>query len=277
MIEKVESGSQAGIHFLRLKELPGVELYRGVRSTRPNPWHVHWVFALTVAERGAGIHRTREGAFPMTPGSIAVVNCGDAHSGLVPAGSDYSSRTIRIEPGFLSTCLSQITGDRQERLSVDQPVIHDRPLAQAILRLYAVLERPGTRLEKEYGLLEVLGALNTRHGRAMPRVTPERDDRMPIRRACAFLRDCYQENTSLAQLASLAGMTPFHFAKAFTRHVGVPPHAYQIQIRLRKATDLLAMGKAHVEVALETGFCDQSHFCRAFKRRFGITPGQYQR
>jgi AraC-like DNA-binding protein len=213
----------------------------------------------------------------MTPGSIAVVNCGDAHSGLVPAGSDYSGRTIRIEPGFLSTCLSQIVGNRQERLSVDRPVIHDRPLSQAILRLYTVLERPGTRLEKEYGLLKVLDALHTRHGRAMSRPSIARDDRMPIRRARDFLQDCYQENTSLAHLASLAGMTPFHFAKAFTRHVGVPPHAYQIQIRLRKATDLLAMGKPHVEVALETGFCDQSHFCRAFKKKFGITPGQYQR
>jgi len=39
----------------------------------------------------------------------------------------------------------------------------------------------------------------------------------------------------------------------------------------------LAAGKPEVEVALETGFCDQSHFARAFKKKFGIPPGHYLR
>ena len=78
------------------------------------------------------------------------------------------------------------------------------------------------------------------------------------------------------KLAEIAGLSPFHLSRIFAKEVGVPPHSYQLQIRLKKATDLLALGRPIVEVALETGFCDQSHFQKAFKKKFSITPGEYE-
>jgi transcriptional regulator GlxA family with amidase domain len=63
----------------------------------------------------------------------------------------------------------------------------------------------------------------------------------------------------------------------FAKEVGVTPHIYQIQVRLQKATELLATGCSIAEVALATGFCDQSHLQKLFKKKFGITPGQYGR
>ncbi|WP_338149160.1 helix-turn-helix transcriptional regulator [Citrobacter cronae] len=64
--------------------------------------------------------------------------------------------------------------------------------------------------------------------------------------------------------------------RSFSREIGVTPHAYLIQLRVRKARRLLATGKSPVEVALLTGFADQSHLTRAFVRQFGVTPGRYQ-
>ncbi len=268
---------KSGVRFWRLKDLPQVELYHAADRTRANPRHVHTVFSMTVAERGVGIHRTGHGAYAMAPGSIAIVNCGESHSGDVPPGRNYSSRTIRLAPDLIEACLSQVTGAPCAEVHVRQPVIHDLTLARSLLRLFDVLEQPGTGLEKEYRLLENLAALCARHGRTEPcAAVPRGDERACIRRACTFLRDRFAEHVSLDQLASLAGMSPFHFAKVFTRQVGVPPHAFQIHVRLQRATDLLAMGKSHVETALETGFCDQSHFCRAFKKKFGVTPAQYR-
>jgi AraC-like DNA-binding protein len=80
---------------------------------------------------------------------------------------------------------------------------------------------------------------------------------------------------SLGTLAAIAGFSPFHLCRVFERVVGVPPHVYQLDVRLTKAAGLLARGKRIVSVAMETGFCDQSHFHRAFKRKFGVTPRQY--
>ena len=56
------------------------------------------------------------------------------------------------------------------------------------------------------------------------------------------------------------------------RAVGVPPHVYLRDVRLPKAAELLARGEKIVMVAMDTGFCDQSHFHKAFKSNFGVTP-----
>jgi len=54
------------------------------------------------------------------------------------------------------------------------------------------------------------------------------------------------------------------------------PHAYQINLRINQARELLRAGQALADVAFALGFCDQSHFHRSFKAYTGITPKQYQ-
>jgi AraC-like DNA-binding protein len=59
--------------------------------------------------------------------------------------------------------------------------------------------------------------------------------------------------------------------------VGLPPHAYQTQLRLARAKTLLAQGCEVGSVASETGFFDQSHFTQQFKRHYWVTPGNYSK
>ena len=63
--------------------------------------------------------------------------------------------------------------------------------------------------------------------------------------------------------------------RVFRKVLGLPPHAYLVQVRITQAKKLLASGMAIAEVAAETGFSDQSHLHRHFKRIVGVTPGQY--
>jgi hypothetical protein len=80
-----------------------------------------------------------------------------------------------------------------------------------------------------------------------------------------YLQAYYAQEVSLQELAGVANMSPFHLARLFRQTVGVPPHAYQIQLRLAHARTLLAQGFEVGYVAHETGFADQSHFTRQFK------------
>lgn len=77
-------------------------------------------------------------------------------------------------------------------------------------------------------------------------------------------------------LSTVAGLTPSHLVRVFSRHYGMTPHAYLLNQRIRQARTLLAQGRPLVEVALATGFSDQAHFQRQFKRLVAATPGQYQ-
>jgi len=56
----------------------------------------------------------------------------------------------------------------------------------------------------------------------------------------------------------------------------MPPHQYQKQVQVRRAKELLARGVPIAAVAVDTGFCDQSHLNRVFKNFTGLTPGQFQ-
>jgi AraC family transcriptional regulator len=86
------------------------------------------------------------------------------------------------------------------------------------------------------------------------------------------------ETLSLAQLAALAKLSPFHFARAFRASLGVPPHRYQKQLRIRRAAALLEQGRLSViEVALAVGYESGQALARAFRQETGATPGAWQR
>jgi AraC-like DNA-binding protein len=91
------------------------------------------------------------------------------------------------------------------------------------------------------------------------------------------LDDYPQQNISLQELAAMVALSPYHLVRAFRHAYGLPPHAYQIQSRLRVARDLLKNGLPVALAAQEAGFHDQSHFHRHFKKAMGITPKQYTR
>jgi transcriptional regulator of acetoin/glycerol metabolism len=86
------------------------------------------------------------------------------------------------------------------------------------------------------------------------------------------------ENLDIATLASHAGLSVYHFARAFKESVGMPPHRYLLEQRIRKAADLIEQTEqALVGVALAVGFADQAHFSRSFHALVGVTPSQYRR
>ncbi len=82
---------------------------------------------------------------------------------------------------------------------------------------------------------------------------------------------------SLSEMARLAGLSRFHFLRAFTRAYGVTPYAYSVNQRVMAARRLLVRGRPISMAALEAGFADQAHLTRVFLRTVGVTPGEYRR
>ena len=83
---------------------------------------------------------------------------------------------------------------------------------------------------------------------------------------------------SLEQMAAVAQLSPYHFARQFKAATGLPPHQYVIARRVERAKQLL-QGDAELslgQVANAAGFSDQSQFTQHFKRLVGVTPGQFR-
>lgn len=97
-----------------------------------------------------------------------------------------------------------------------------------------------------------------------------------VNRCKAYLREYYDHAVSLDDLAKLSGISRFHLLRSFRHLVGVPPHAYQIQLRVERACRLLQSGMPPPQVASTVGFSDQSHLIRHFRKVMFITPSAYQ-
>jgi len=92
-----------------------------------------------------------------------------------------------------------------------------------------------------------------------------------------FLDTYPEQDASLQQLATMAGLSQFHFIRQFKKHFDLTPHGYQIQVRLKKAKALLKLGVSAIQVAADCGFHDQSHFSRHFKKALETTPSRFQK
>ena len=82
---------------------------------------------------------------------------------------------------------------------------------------------------------------------------------------------------TVAGLARMAKLSPYHFLRSFKATTGVTPHQWLLRARLRAAAEKLATGKAPVtDIALDVGFEDLSNFTRTFRAEFGASPREYR-
>lgn len=88
-----------------------------------------------------------------------------------------------------------------------------------------------------------------------------------------YINDDLNKDLSLHELATLAQMSPYHFARQFKRSTALPPRQYIIRTRVERAKQLLLQGNLTIaQVAYIVGFSHQSHLNRHFKRLVGVTP-----
>lgn len=92
-----------------------------------------------------------------------------------------------------------------------------------------------------------------------------------------YLNDNFAHAITLAELADVAALSPYHFQRRFKAHYHVTPHQMLMAIRLQRAKQLLCRGMPAAQVAAEVGLTDQAHLTRSFTQRYGITPVRYQK
>jgi transcriptional regulator GlxA family with amidase domain len=98
-----------------------------------------------------------------------------------------------------------------------------------------------------------------------------------MRRIQEYVDTHLSENVELPVLAGIAGLSVFHFAREFKRTAGIPPHSYLLGKRIERAQNLLSRTDLSLsEIALASGFSDQSHFTRRFRQILGTTPREFR-
>lgn len=272
MKDMANDGRCAQLRFWRVPHLSDVDFLHGLHSTHDYPRHLHEEYCIQLVLQGAEITICRGVSYEAFRGGLVLLNPEEAHSSR-SIRAEY--RIIKLRPKALNRIASEIFGEASETFNFRKLVIYDRSIFKLLLNLHLKLELNSAPLEQESEFISAVGQLIAKQKRNHFAPASPKREAHHVEVIRDYLKAHYAENVPLAQLTSMTNLSPFYLLRVFRKQVGFPPHEYQTQVRIAHARKLMSGGKPILEAALETGFCDQSHFTRNFKRIVGMTPGQY--
>lgn len=171
--------------------------------------------------------------------------------------------------------------DAEPRFHVAEGPVYGRPYLQLLTCLRG-MERADPTLdrEREDAIIALVDAIVARaYQRSSPTMWPlNESSRAVVYFIRHFICEHYSSSISLAAVATLTGLSPYHICRIFRASTGMSIHRYLIRIRLSAAVGQLCDGVGDLAaIAFDVGFSSHSHFTAAFRAEFGITPSAARR
>lgn len=227
-------------------------------------------------ERGALAARYRRATHELRQGSLILGQPGEVIS-FGPLGEAPPVRVcLRIASTTVGELMREVHGRGGGTPSVGQLVTPDPVLVGLVRAFLAALAAPASVLESTSRAHEMLTRIVRVHTAPSGIARSPRSERALVRRVRAYLDENASTNISLNDLAGLVNVSAYYLNRVFSAEVGIPPHAYQTQVRIERGKRLLAQGLPVHRVAMELGFYDQSHFTNQFRRLLGYPPSAYR-
>jgi len=225
-----------------------------------------------ITSSGIGVRGTQ------TRGGVCVLPSGLEHQATLESSSEHLA--LYVDPSLMARAAAeaQLSGSFE---IAERYTRSDKVISSIAMALLGELESEGLS-GRLYA--ESLGNVLAVHLLRYYSVTTSRPvtftgglSAIKLRKVTEFIADNYSRDLRLAELARVAGMSSFHFAREFKRTTGTTPHQYLIKYRVERAKALLARNDLPlIEVGLQSGFSHQSHFTRLFRRVTGTTPNAYR-
>ncbi|HET9615468.1 MAG TPA: AraC family transcriptional regulator [Candidatus Limnocylindrales bacterium] len=249
--------------------MPGIrEVLHASFPDHAYPLHTHDTWTVFIVDDGGiryALDRRTHGA---DRSRVSVLPPNVVHDGRPSGSAGYRKRVLYVEPTVLP--------ERLIGAAVDRPALVDPSLRRLVSDLHDRLSCADDQLEAETRFVEIAARIRAALGEAPP-PAPDEPDREIADAMRAYLDGHLTETITLAAAARALGWSEAHLARAFTRVLGITPHAYVIGRRLDAARTRILDGQSIAEVATELGFYDQAHLTRRFKRFLATTPRAYGR
>lgn len=239
--------------------------------------HVHEHYCIGVIESGAQRFYAHGKDNTASHNSIILVNADQVHDGSTASEGGWTYQAMYpSENLFFDICKDAGLGNHSSPW-FPQAVVNDRELADAMRVFFHSAKQNNQSLKRDVALLNATGLLINRHARQRPNFNGLRKNKKAIETVCEYLREHYHENVTLSELARITELNQSYLNRLFKSHTGLPPHAWQNQIRLQQARRMIRNGSTILNAAIDSGFSDQSHLNRHFRRSYGYTPGTYEK
>lgn len=245
---------------------PGIERIEAHLNGPAFAPHRHDTYALGITLSGIQTFRYRGQQRHCLPGEAHILHPDEVHDGAAGDANGFGYRIVYIDPALVQQAL----GGRPLPF-VREPVVRDGALLAALRACLTDIASPLDELAS-LGIASSLADMLAGLAGAAPRM---RLDLPALSRAHEAIAADPTRPVSLAELEAATGMDRWTLARQFRAAFGTSPSHFRTMRQLDLARRLIGAGRPLAEVALETGFADQSHMTRMFKRAYGLTPGQW--
>ncbi len=258
------------VSFLRDPDIPGVEVRSSSYTEEIFRPHTHAAWSISLVETGGTTFLLGSERHVMGAGQIALIPANAVHACNPGPDSEMTYRLFYVDTPLLEEAAGEVFGEPGVP-EFRHPVVDDPPLFKEWRGLHLDIIAGAGKLEKQSRLFHCLTELISRHA---AKGSPCEAENLPqaIALVCEHLRNNLSRSVTLDQLSELTGLSRCHLLRSFQRETGLPPHAFQNQLRVDRGKAQLAQGAPLGQLAAELGFADQSHFTRVFKRYTGATP-----
>jgi AraC-like DNA-binding protein len=263
------------IRIWRPQHLPSIELIHGVSKSHSVPRNFHEELELGIRQGDGWQFKYRGATHHVPSDTVVVTQPGEAHQADCTSDRDCTYRGLHIGLDLLQQVANEVTGRDTELPFFPISLVHDRNFNTQFIQVHQALERSNSQLEQQTLVLDLLAQLILRYADSTHCPIELGAEIQPVNRVRTYIEAHSEQEISLEQLAIVASLSSFHLNRSFRKTFGIPPHAYQIQVRIMRAKRLLRKEHSIEQVAIETGFVSQSHFGSHFKRLVSITPRQY--
>ncbi|KJY82139.1 transcriptional regulator [Vibrio galatheae] len=262
-------------NFKQSTVLPWIEMRIASQSTACYQAHSHDEFSFGIIEQGKANYRNHKTTHHIGKGDIVTINPADVHSCNPEAGT-WSYSMLFVDTEQMGRVQQEVIGQSHLGYSADytpfrNALERNERIKSRYLSLFQGLQNEASELEVYTRLYDFIEAV---HGQ-----TPLSNKPLPsssLKRVQEKLLDDVSRTPHLEHLAKEAQMSRYQLLRAFKHYYGLPPHAYLMDEKIKRAKVMLKSGQEIADVALELGFADQAHFQRQFKKKIAVTPKFYQ-
>lgn len=252
--------------------LRGITLFTSRKTVESFPPHFHDFYVIATNDvSGDFLCSCERKAFD--PHGFALLNPYQVH-GWNASQTRHEYRACYVPSRLVGSLLGS-NGSQSPGRFFRRPVVQAAALAARFREAHAALEPANSSRVASDDLLDVIIRLVSRFADAEDGRASSRGLRIEVERTRNRIIEGYEQNLSLDTLARNVDLSKYHLIKLFKNEVGLTPHQFLIQVRVEQAKEKLESGEALADVALATGFCQQSHFTEHFRRLVGVTPGAY--
>jgi len=236
--------------------------------------HIHDKLAIIALSKGEMKLQLKDKDVNLQEKFLAVVNPYEIHSASKQDTQSKGLYALYLDKDWVEVLQNELF-EVKTYIPFLKNIINDTKLCQSFLILCKYLFEDDFNFNKEEKIIEFISELMINN--CEKQTIELKNKNRFVDDIKNYIDKNYKKNLSLADISKQFLITPFHLIRIFKKELFLTPHQYILNKKINLAKELLSQNIAISEVAITTGFNDQSHLYKYFKQTFSISPKEYQK